>query len=106
MTLSTVDRYNPDRLGSVGDRVVVVGGSIAGLAAARVLADGFAEVVVLERDSLPGEPVARAGAPQTSHPHALLEAGRATFEDLFPGFGEAVLSAGGLLVDSGSDMAY
>jgi 2-polyprenyl-6-methoxyphenol hydroxylase-like FAD-dependent oxidoreductase len=106
MTLSTVDRHDPDRLGSVGDRVVVVGGSIAGLAAARVLADGFAEVVVLERDSLPDEPVARAGAPQTSHPHALLEAGRATFEDLFPGFGEAVLSAGGLLVDSGSDMAY
>lgn len=106
MTLATVNRYDPDLLGSIGNRAVVVGGSIAGLATARVLADGFAEVVVLERDSLPDEPVARDGAPQTTHPHALLEAGRATFEDLFPGFGEAVLSAGGLLVDSGSDMAY
>lgn len=106
MTLSTVERYDPDRLSTVGDRAVVVGGSVAGLCAARVLADRFEEIVVLERDALPDEPVARDGAPQTDHPHALLEAGRATLEDLFPGFGEAVLAAGGLLIDSGTEMEY
>jgi 2-polyprenyl-6-methoxyphenol hydroxylase-like FAD-dependent oxidoreductase len=106
MTLATLDRHDPAGTPTVGDRAVVVGASIAGLCAARVLADAFDEVVVLERDSLPSEPAARSGAPQSSHPHALLEAGRATMEDLFPGFGEDVLSAGGLLLDSGSDMAY
>jgi 2-polyprenyl-6-methoxyphenol hydroxylase-like FAD-dependent oxidoreductase len=103
MTLSTVDRYEPDQLGSVGERAVVIGGSIAGLSAARALADGFEEVIVLERDPLPDEPVTRDGAPQTRHPHALLEAGRVTLEDLFPGFSETVLSEGGLLVDTGTE---
>jgi len=53
---------------------------------------------------LPAKPVARTGAPQTSHPHALLEAGRSTLEDLFLGFGEEVLAEGGFLADSGTDM--
>jgi len=106
MTLATVDRYDSDRVSELGDRAIVVGGSMAGLTAARVLADTFTEVIVLERDALPDKAVARAGAPQTSHPHALLEAGRATLEDLFPGFGEGVLAEGGLLIDSGRDMEY
>ncbi|WP_459191603.1 FAD-dependent oxidoreductase [Halosimplex sp. J119] len=99
MTLAAVDRYRPDRIHSVGDRAVVLGGSVAGLCAARVLADGFDEVAVVERDPLPDEPVARDGAPQSSHPHALLEAGQATLEDFFPGFGEDLVDAGGLIID-------
>jgi 2-polyprenyl-6-methoxyphenol hydroxylase-like FAD-dependent oxidoreductase len=106
VTLSTLDRYRPDRLSRVGGRAVVLGGSVAGLCAARVLADGFDEVVVLERDPLPDDPAPRDGAPQTSHPHVLLEAGRVTLEDLFPGFGEGVLSSGGLLVDTSTSMEY
>lgn len=106
MTLAAVDRYHPNGASDVGRRAVVAGGSMAGLCAARVLADTFDEVVVLERDDLPAEPRPRTGAPQTSHPHALLEAGRSTLEDLFPGFGEDVLSEGGLLVDAGTDLAY
>jgi len=106
MTLATVDRYDPAALGTIGGRAIVIGGSMAGLSAAGVLADGFEEVVVVERDPLPDDPVSRDGAPQTSHPHALLEAGRATFEDIFPGFSEAVLSKGGILIDSGTDMDH
>lgn len=104
MTLATIDRYDASRLGRVGDRAVVVGGSMAGLCAARVLADGFSDVVVLERDPLPDDPAPRDGAPQTNHPHVLLEGGRATLEDLFPGFSEDVLSAGGLLVDTSTEL--
>ncbi|QLH76242.1 oxidoreductase [Halosimplex rubrum] len=100
MTLAAVDRYDPGRVGDVGGRAVVLGGSVAGLCAARVLADGFDEVVVVERDSLPDAPVARDGAPQTSHPHALLSAGQAVLEDLFVGFGEDLVRAGGLVVDT------
>jgi 2-polyprenyl-6-methoxyphenol hydroxylase-like FAD-dependent oxidoreductase len=106
MVLSRVGRYGPDRVPVVGDRAAVVGGSVAGLCAARVLSDAFGSVVVLERDELPDEPVARDGAPQTGHPHALLEAGRATLEDLFPGFGDALLSEGGLLIDALSDVRW
>lgn len=104
MTLATIDRYDPDGLSDVGENAIVLGGSVAGLCAARVLADGFDEVVVIERDPLPDDPVCRDGAPQTSHPHVLLEAGRATIEDLFPGFCEDVLAKGGLMVDTSTEM--
>lgn len=106
MTLASLDRYARGTVTSVGDRAVVLGGSVAGLCAARVLADAFDEVVVVERDSLVDEPTPHDGAPQTRHPHVLLEAGRATLEDLFPGFCEAVLSADGLVIDAASDMRY
>jgi 2-polyprenyl-6-methoxyphenol hydroxylase-like FAD-dependent oxidoreductase len=106
MTLGGRDRYDPDRMDSLGESAVVAGGSLAGLCAAGVLADGFEEVVVLERDEFPDGAVAREGAPQTGHPHILLEAGRTTLEDLFPGFSERLASAGGLIVDAATDMTY
>ncbi|MFC5280001.1 FAD-dependent oxidoreductase [Halorubrum rubrum] len=106
MVLDDVRRYDPEAVSTLGDRAVVLGGSVAGLCAARVLADAFDEVVVLERDPIPETPRPRDGAPQTSHPHAMLEAGRATIEDLLPGFGERLLSAGGLLIDAAREMRY
>ena len=52
MTLATIDRYDPDRMETVGDHAVVIGGSIAGLCASRVLADGFKTVTVVERENV------------------------------------------------------
>jgi 2-polyprenyl-6-methoxyphenol hydroxylase-like FAD-dependent oxidoreductase len=72
---------------------------MAGLFVARVLADAFAEVTVVDRDRLPDEPVARRGVPQDRHPHALLEAGRATVDDLLPGCIDDVVAAGGVVTD-------
>ena len=57
------------------DHAVVIGGSIAGLLAARVLADHFAQVTIVERDELPDAPRSRRGAPQDGHFHALMAAG-------------------------------
>lgn len=85
---------------------MVVGAGMAGLFAARVLADKFETVTVLERDSLADEATPRRGVPQGRHPHALLEAGRATLADLFPGYSEAVVSAGGVVVDFASDVDF
>jgi len=99
MTLATVPRYDPDRIAVRGEHAVVVGASMAGLLAARVLADGFETVTIVERDSESDEPVARHGVPQGRHAHLLEEAGRAPLEDLFPGYGEELLSAGGLIID-------
>ncbi|MDS0277419.1 FAD-dependent monooxygenase [Halomicroarcula sp. S1AR25-4] len=106
MTLTTVPRYDRDAVDTVGDHAVVVGASMAGLLAGRVLADGFESVTVVERDSLPDEPTTRRGVPQGDHVHALQEAGRATLEDLFPGYSKELLSAGGLLVDTMSDFQH
>jgi 2-polyprenyl-6-methoxyphenol hydroxylase-like FAD-dependent oxidoreductase len=106
MTLATISRYERTRVSSSGERAVVVGGSIAGLCAARVLADGFETVTVIEKDPLPDEPEPRRGVPQGPQIHALQEAGRATLEDLLPGFGEDVISAGGLMIDGASDIEF
>lgn len=100
MTLTTVPAYDPDGLTARSGRAVVVGASVAGLLAARVLADGFEEVTVLDRDPLVDEPVARPGVPQARQPHVLWEAGRATLEGLFPGYSDDLLAAGGVEVDS------
>jgi len=106
MVLTGVDRFDGTLEQRLGNRAVVVGGSVAGLCAARVLDDAFEEVVVLERDEFPAEPAIRDGAPQTSQPHAMLEAGRVVLEDLFPDFGEAVQAAGGLKLDMSRDFTW
>lgn len=79
---------------------------MAGLCAARVLADEFETVTVIEKDPLPEKPVPRAGVPQGPQIHALQEAGRATLEDLLPGFGEDVISVRGLMIDGASDLKF
>lgn len=106
MTLTNIDRYDEHQVPALGQRAIVVGGSVAGLCAARVLHDSFDEVVVLERDEFPVEPRVRDGAPQTSQPHTMLEAGRMTLEDFFPGFSEDVQAAGGLKLDMSDDFTW
>jgi 2-polyprenyl-6-methoxyphenol hydroxylase-like FAD-dependent oxidoreductase len=73
---------------------VVLGGSVAGLLAARVLADHADTVVVIDRDD-PGEsPEARATVPQGTQIHALLPSGLRQLERWFPGFREWALGVG------------
>ena len=43
----------------LGERAVVLGASMGGLVAARVLTDFFRTVTVVERDALPDDPVIR-----------------------------------------------
>jgi pimeloyl-ACP methyl ester carboxylesterase/flavin-dependent dehydrogenase len=70
------------------DEAVVVGGSMAGLLATRVLADHFGRVTVIDRDRFPTDPEFRPGVPQSHHLHVLLSAGRRILEPLFPGIEE------------------
>jgi hypothetical protein len=78
----------------VGDRVVVLGASMAGLLAARVLADAFAQVTVVDRDQLPKGSAQRRGVPQGDHLHALLARGQQALEELFPGLTAALVAQG------------
>lgn len=70
---------------SAEPHAVVIGGSIAGILAARVLSDYFVRVTVLDRDAFPETPAHRKGIPQSHHAHGLLERGREIIEQLFPG---------------------
>jgi 2-polyprenyl-6-methoxyphenol hydroxylase-like FAD-dependent oxidoreductase len=81
---------NPSSTG----RAVVIGASMAGLLAARVLADHVEEVVLVERDVLPAGAEHRRGVPQDHQFHALLARGRHIADDLFPGFGAELEEAG------------
>jgi 2-polyprenyl-6-methoxyphenol hydroxylase-like FAD-dependent oxidoreductase len=86
---------------------VVIGGSMAGLAAARVLSDHFDEVVVVERDSIPDGLVdPRKSVPQGRHLHALLARGGQALERMFPGLRDSAMKDGALLLDWGRDMAW
>ncbi|WP_155370889.1 NAD(P)/FAD-dependent oxidoreductase [Catellatospora vulcania] len=83
---------------------VVVGAGIAGLAAARVLADRFAEVIVVDRDELPDDAAPRRGVPQGWHSHVLLVAGQRALGDVFPGLHEALAERGAVVFDSAADL--
>jgi 2-polyprenyl-6-methoxyphenol hydroxylase-like FAD-dependent oxidoreductase len=67
------------------DTAVVLGGSVAGLLAARVLAEHARRVVVLEPDELPAAPASRPGVPQDRQVHTLLPAGQQWLERWLPG---------------------
>jgi 2-polyprenyl-6-methoxyphenol hydroxylase-like FAD-dependent oxidoreductase len=83
----------------LGRRAIVLGASMAGLLAARVLAERFDEVWLLERDALPEGAAARKGTPQAMHAHGLLARGREILESLFPGFTAALVAQGALAGD-------
>jgi 2-polyprenyl-6-methoxyphenol hydroxylase-like FAD-dependent oxidoreductase len=76
----------------------VVGGSVAGLLAARVLSAAYERVLIFERDDL-AEAGPRKGVPQAHHAHVLLAAGSAVLERLFPGLFSAIEQSGGRCVD-------
>ncbi|MFG2907764.1 FAD-dependent oxidoreductase [Kitasatospora sp. NPDC048286] len=73
---------------------VVMGGGLAGLAAAWALR-GFAErIVVVERDRYPAGAEFRAGVPQGRHAHLVLEAGHRLLEEMMPGIRQELTAAG------------
>lgn len=84
---------------------VVIGGSVAGLCVARVLADHFDKVTIVDHDKLPAGAAHRKGVPQSRHPHVLLDRGRREMTKLFPDFVETILARGALDLDPGLDLA-
>jgi len=90
----------------LGERAIVLGASMGGLLAARVLADFFGTVTVIERDELPDDPVTRRGVPQGRHPHALLACGARTLEEFFPGLLDELVAAGAPVVNGDLSRVY
>ena len=91
---------------SVYSHAVVIGGSIAGMTAARMLADHFAQVTVVERDVAPDPVAFRKGAPQTRHPHALLGEGQRLLEKMFPGVVQELHAKGAIPANFGNELGF
>ncbi|MFF3323699.1 FAD-dependent oxidoreductase [Streptomyces sp. NPDC002889] len=75
-------------------RAVIIGGGMAGMLAAAVLAGHADEVTVIERDALPTRPEPRKSLPQARHVHVLWSGGARAFEQIIPGITGRWLAAG------------
>ncbi|MCW3845494.1 FAD-binding protein, partial [Micromonospora yasonensis] len=87
-------------------QAIVLGGSIGGLLAARVLSESYATVTVFDRDELPAAAADRKGVPQSEHSHGLLARGRQILEELFPGLTADLAAQGAVPVDIQQDCLW
>jgi 2-polyprenyl-6-methoxyphenol hydroxylase-like FAD-dependent oxidoreductase len=85
---------------------VVAGGSIAGLFAARVLAQHFERVVVIDKDTLARGSMPRKGVPQGRHVHVLLARGLVALERLFPNLTKELIDSGAIVIEGGRELAW
>jgi 2-polyprenyl-6-methoxyphenol hydroxylase-like FAD-dependent oxidoreductase len=86
-------------MAKLGEHAVVLGASVAGLAAARALTEFFEAVTVVERDVLSDAADHRRGVPQGLQIHALLLSGALALEELFPGILDELVEAGAPSMD-------
>lgn len=85
---------------------VVIGGGMGGLISARIAADHFEKVTLIERDALPDNADARKGVPQGRHFHGLLKRGENLLAEMFPDLVPSLLAAGAVKVNLVSDLAW
>lgn len=90
----------------MGRHAVVIGASIAGLLAARVLSGHFEQVTVLEKDALPGPEAARRSVPQGNHIHVIWSGGAGAIERLLPGLWDDMQARGAIAFDNSRDMCW
>jgi 2-polyprenyl-6-methoxyphenol hydroxylase-like FAD-dependent oxidoreductase len=85
----------------LGETAIVLGASIAGLLAARVLSDFYRSVTLVERDILPDGPVTRRGVAQGDLPHLPAARGVQVMGELFPGFIDELIAGGARVWNDG-----
>ena len=85
------------------EQAVVIGGSMAGLWTARVLADHFERVTIIERDQLPAQAQSRPGVPQDKHVHVLVARGMQIMGQLFPNIAADLQAAGAVHLNLSRD---
>jgi protoporphyrinogen oxidase len=87
-------------------KAIVIGGSIAGLLAARVLSDYFKEIIMIEKDDYVEGDKVRNGVPQANHVHILLVKGREILQDFFPELEKDLVKKGANKIDFLNDSRY
>ena len=107
MLLSTTEiKQNRSQKCSDRQHALVIGASMAGLLAARILSDYFELVTVVERDQLPTNAEARKGVPQGRHVHLLMCRGADIIWELFPDLSAALEEDGALLISPTEDFRW
>ncbi len=81
------------------DHAIVVGGSMSGLLAARVLADHYEQVTIVEPDRLTPAGTSRGGVAQGRGWCALLSSDRPMLDELFPGIADDLIADGAMTGD-------
>ncbi|MET9078226.1 FAD-dependent monooxygenase [Streptomyces sp. NPDC004232] len=87
-------------------RVVIIGGSLAGMLAAAAVKDSVDTVEIIEAHELPSGPESRAGVPQAAHIHPLLSGGADAINALLPGTIDQLVAAGANRVPMTTNMVY
>lgn len=90
----------------LGEHAVVIGGSLAGLMTARVLADYFGSVTVLERDEIDSGPAVHKSIPQGNHAHGLLVGGQRVMASLYPNLFTKLDSLGSIHCRLGKEFTF
>jgi 2-polyprenyl-6-methoxyphenol hydroxylase-like FAD-dependent oxidoreductase len=93
-------------MGRPTEHAIIIGASLAGLCAARVLSDFHERVTVYERDNLPDGPANRAAVPQGRHVHLLMARGAQEFETHFPGLLDDMVAAGVPILENRPDCIH
>lgn len=99
-------QHYPQNSIQAGNHALVLGSSMAGLCAARVLSNYFKQVTLVERDLLSEAVENRKGVPQGQHLHVLLAKGEQILARFFPGLCSELLSSGAVCVDHQQDILW
>jgi 2-polyprenyl-6-methoxyphenol hydroxylase-like FAD-dependent oxidoreductase len=89
-----------------GNHAIVIGGSVAGLFATRILSDHFESVTLIEQDFITEATREYRGAPQSRHAHVLLAKGFETASQLFPDLEDSLRDAGAIEIDIGEEVLW
>jgi 2-polyprenyl-6-methoxyphenol hydroxylase-like FAD-dependent oxidoreductase len=90
----------------LGQRAIVIGGSMAGLMTARALADYFDHITVFERDYIEEHSAIHQSIPQGNHVHVLLLGGLQVLSSLYPGFTDKLERLGAVRFRIGQELAF
>lgn len=102
----TLSEQESAKTGRIATHAIVIGSSIAGLAAAKTLANYIDQVTIIERDESACTPDFRSGVPQARHAHTLMPQGQAVLEQLFPGLVAELMGNGAVPVDIEKEVAF
>jgi 2-polyprenyl-6-methoxyphenol hydroxylase-like FAD-dependent oxidoreductase len=87
-------------------RAVIVGASVAGLFAGRVLADHFDEVLLVDKETLDQGPTPRKAVPQGNHIHGILTPTFHNLERFLPELIDDLIRNGAHIFDGGKDWKF
>lgn len=85
---------------------IVVGASVAGLFAGRILADYFDRVTLIDKEPLNGGATPRKAVPQGNHVHGILPPTYDVLKRFLPQVIDDLLADGARLFDGGSDFRF